>query len=118
MERYNKNWNSYLCNETNKIELSRMIAQPNFDESKFVAASKGALPGADRGWGGGGWGGAPSMHFTSASSKSDVSKYDTRTRSDFWPLLRLPWFDKDGGTSVFSTSNKVSPVLSLTCSDM
>ena len=67
------------------------------------------------GWGGGGGGGAPSMHFTSASSKSDVSKNDTR--SDFWPLLRLPWFDKDGGTSVFSTSNKVSALPSLTCSE-
>ena len=40
----------------------------------------------------------PSMGFTSASSKSDVesvSKHDTK--SDFWPLLRLPCFDKDGG---------------------
>ena len=60
--------------------------------------------------------GVPSMHFTSASSKSDVSKPDTRY--DFWPLLRLPWFDKDGGASVFSTSNKVSAVHSLTCSEM
>ena len=48
-----KNWNSYLRNETNKIELfqylSGVIAQSNFDESKVVAASQGAFPGADPG---------------------------------------------------------------------
>ena len=48
-----KNWNSYLRNETNKIELfeylSGVIAQSNFDESKVVAVSQGAFPGADPG---------------------------------------------------------------------
>ena len=56
MERCQK-WNSYLRNETNKIELLRylsgVIAQSNFDESKVVEASQGAFPGADPGGGGG-----------------------------------------------------------------
>ena len=46
-----KDTNSYLRNETNKIELfqylSGVIAQSNIDESKVVAASQGAFPGAD-----------------------------------------------------------------------
>ena len=54
MERCQK-WNSYLRNETNKIELLRylsgVIAQSNFDESKVVEASQGAFPGADPGGG-------------------------------------------------------------------
>ena len=42
-----KKWNSYLRNETNKIELfqylSGVIAQSDFDEGKVVAASQGAF---------------------------------------------------------------------------
>ena len=60
MERYQKNWNIYLHNEINKIQLfqylSGVITQSNFDESKVVAASQGAFPGADPGGGGGGGG--------------------------------------------------------------
>ena len=62
---------------------------------------------------------APSMSFTSASLKSEgESATKHGTRSDFWLLLRLPCFDKDGGTSVFSTSNNLTAFSSLTCREI
>ena len=59
---------------------------------------------------------APSISLPSASSKSDgqyTSKQDSK--SDFWPLLRTPCSDRDGGQSAFSTSNMRSLFPSLTC---
>ena len=59
---------------------------------------------------------ASSMSLASASSKSDgqsTSKQDSK--SDFWPLLRTPCLDRDGGQSALSTSNMRSLLPSLTC---
>ena len=59
---------------------------------------------------------APSMSLASASLKSDgqsTSKQDSK--SDFWPLLRMPCLDRDGGQSAFSTSNRRWLFPSLTC---
>ena len=58
---------------------------------------------------------APSISLPSASSKSDgqyISKQDSK--SDFWPFLRTPCSDRDGGQSTFSTSNMRSLLPSLT----
>ena len=45
------------------------------------------------------------MNLASASSKSDGHSTSTHdSNSDFWPLLRTPCLDRDGGQSAFSTS--------------